>query len=175
VLRAQLQKNPWVKDAAVRRAWPDRLVITLTEREPMAIWLDAPGGPALIDDEGVVLTQADLGRFGPMLAVSGDGSAKQASALIALLKGQPDIAVRVKKAAYVAQRRWDLVMDQGTVVKLPDEDAGLALARLARAQVDEKILDQSLKSIDLRQTDRIIIEGTPEQTRDMLVKKGDPA
>jgi len=58
----------WVRTAAVSRVWPDRLVITITERKPVAFaklqiagtmrhWL------ALIDDEGILLSIPPRVRF----------------------------------------------------------------------------------------------------------------
>lgn len=174
-LHARLMALPWVKDVRVRRALPDRLIITIDERQPVALWRDAPGGAAIIDEEGVALTRSDLGAYGTLLSVEGKGADKEASKLIALLKGQPDIAVRVKKAVRVSERRWDLLIDGGTIIRLPEDDPGFALARASRAQAQEKILDQSLKAIDLRQSDRIILEGTPgTKDRDLLLKDSNP-
>ncbi|MBU6235527.1 MAG: cell division protein FtsQ/DivIB, partial [Alphaproteobacteria bacterium] len=94
--------------------------------------------------------------------------------LILLLKAQPEIAVRVKTAVRVSDRRWDLVLDNGMKLRLPEDDPGFALARAARAQLQEKVFDQDLKAIDLRQTDRIILEGGSNQKRDLLLKGGNP-
>ncbi|HEY8963192.1 MAG TPA: FtsQ-type POTRA domain-containing protein [Alphaproteobacteria bacterium] len=173
-VKNELQKNPWVKDVSIRRALPDRIVINLIERQPLAIWLDAPGTPGVIDEDGVVLAQTGFEQFGPLLAVSGPDSEKQAANLMALLSAQPDVAVRIQKAVYISGRRWDLVMDGGTIVKLPEEDAGLSLARLSRAQEETKILDQGHKSVDLRQADRIILENKPGDIRDLLLKDAPP-
>jgi cell division protein FtsQ len=46
--RASLQRVPWVKSVALRRRWPDRLEVTLTEHEPLARWNEN----ALVDTEG---------------------------------------------------------------------------------------------------------------------------
>ncbi len=46
--RASLQRLPWVKSVALRRQWPDRLEVTVTEHVPLARWNDA----ALVDTEG---------------------------------------------------------------------------------------------------------------------------
>lgn len=173
-LHARLTAIPWVRDVRVRRAFPDRLVISIDERRPVALWTDAPGGPAIIDDEGIVLARSNLKSFGQLLAVEGKGASTQAGKLINLLRGQPDIAVRVKKAIRVSERRWDLAMDGGTVIRLPEDDPGFALARASKAQIQEKILDQHYKAIDLRQSDRIILENRPGDKRDLLLKGGDP-
>jgi cell division protein FtsQ len=46
--RASLARVPWVKGVALRRIWPDRLEVTLTEHQPLARWNDN----ALVDTEG---------------------------------------------------------------------------------------------------------------------------
>ncbi len=174
VMRARITALAWVKDVRVRRAWPDRLLISIDERQPIAIWRDAPGGPAVVDGEGVILTKQNLASFGQLLLIEGPGAPHEAGALIALLKGQPDIAVRVKKATRVSERRWDLTLDGGTIIRLPEDDPGFALARASKAQAQSKILDQGLKAIDLRQSDRIILEGSGDDKRDLLLKDDKP-
>jgi|YNPMSStandDraft_1061717.scaffolds.fasta_scaffold07358_3 hypothetical protein len=64
--RAELLRLDWVRDAAVRRIWPNRIYVRITEREPVAI-IQAPAGisgsfgeplrmrPMLIDADGVIL------------------------------------------------------------------------------------------------------------------------
>jgi cell division protein FtsQ len=37
-LRAELELNPWIAQATVRRVWPDVLVIRIVEEEPFARW-----------------------------------------------------------------------------------------------------------------------------------------
>jgi len=37
-IRSSLESLPWVKSASVRRVWPNRLDITLTEQRPVARW-----------------------------------------------------------------------------------------------------------------------------------------
>jgi cell division protein FtsQ len=46
--RASLQKAPWVRRIALRRQWPNRLEVDVTEHEPLARWNDA----ALVDSDG---------------------------------------------------------------------------------------------------------------------------
>ena len=169
-LHARLTAISWVRDVQVRRVLPDRLMISIKERLPAALWLDAPQSPAVIDDEGVVLTRLDIASFGQLLAVEGEGAEKKAGAIIALLKGQPDIAVRVKKAILVSGRRWDLVLDEGLLLRLSEDDPGFALARASRAQLQEQVFDLGLKAIDMRQQDRIILENKPGEKRDLLLK-----
>jgi cell division protein FtsQ len=50
--RASLQRVPWVRGVALRRQWPDRLEVAVSEHQPLARWNDA----ALIDTEGEVFS-----------------------------------------------------------------------------------------------------------------------
>lgn len=46
--RSLFETVPWVAHASVRRVWPDRLVVTLTERRALGVWEDG----RLLSDQG---------------------------------------------------------------------------------------------------------------------------
>jgi cell division protein FtsQ len=48
--RSSLKNVPWVRNVALRRQWPHRLVLTVDEHEPLARWNDA----ALVSQRGEV-------------------------------------------------------------------------------------------------------------------------
>jgi len=66
--RASLLTVDWIKDASVARFWPNRIVVGVNERKPVAfVTLGSesatePGRRALIDDDGVILP-ASQDRF----------------------------------------------------------------------------------------------------------------
>lgn len=39
-IKTHLERRPWVESAAVRRVWPDRLMIDVREKKPLAYWTD---------------------------------------------------------------------------------------------------------------------------------------
>lgn len=173
VMQDRLRTLSWVKDARVRRALTGRVDIYIDERMPIAIWLDAPEAPAVVDGDGVVLTRDNLNAFLPILAIQGDEAAEHAANILRLLQAEPVVAVRVKQANYISKRRWDLVLENGTIVKLPQNDPGHALARLAKAAEEEgAMLDLGYVSIDLRHEGRIIVENKPGDARELLSKTG---
>jgi len=53
--RATLRTIDWVKEATVARVWPNRVVIHLTERQPVAFVTLAPSRFGLIDGDGIIL------------------------------------------------------------------------------------------------------------------------
>jgi cell division protein FtsQ len=54
-LAEQVAAHPWIKEATVRRRFPQMLAVTVVERQPAAV-LKVPSAPLLLDDEGHVLT-----------------------------------------------------------------------------------------------------------------------
>ena len=55
--RTSLRSVDWVKDAAVARAWPNQILVRITERKPVAFLLQPGANPNssasfLIDEEG---------------------------------------------------------------------------------------------------------------------------
>lgn len=60
--RRRLLAIDWVEDASVSRVWPDRLVIRIRERQPVA-FVSFRSGPLLIDAQGVLLEQPAQAQF----------------------------------------------------------------------------------------------------------------
>ena len=53
--RATLRTVDWVKDANVARVWPNHILVSITERKPVAHVALASHRDALIDEDGVLL------------------------------------------------------------------------------------------------------------------------
>jgi cell division protein FtsQ len=66
--RATLRTVDWVKDASVARLWPNRLVVRIIERVPVAFLTLGAGRVALIDEDGVILPPAKDRFTLPVLA-----------------------------------------------------------------------------------------------------------
>src|SRR5580693_8046460 len=66
--RASLRSVTWVRDASLERLWPNRVIVRIAERAPVAFVTLGPSRFGLIDEDGVILpTAAD--RFAlPVLA-----------------------------------------------------------------------------------------------------------
>jgi cell division protein FtsQ len=53
-VRTRVEQLPGIQRAEVRRVWPRRLVVTVTERVPVAVW-QVGGVTYTVDGDGVVL------------------------------------------------------------------------------------------------------------------------
>lgn len=169
--RKGLEANPLVREASVRKLYPGEVTISLTEREPAAIW-QLNGELFLVSADGTVIDQMRDGRFVHLPLVVGEGANRKARDYANLLADAGVVRGRIRGAILVSGRRWTLKMDNGLDVRLPEQGAAEALRRLAALEKEFHILDRDVLAIDLRQPDRVTFRLTEEAaaTRAELVK-----
>jgi cell division protein FtsQ len=154
--RRRIEVLDWVDQARVMRLWPGSLQIDIVERRPSAIW-QLNGQLALVDREGQIISSEHLSDFANLPHVVGQGAAKEAAELIDLLDRYPVIRSRVRAAIRVSGRRWNLRLDNGVDVKLPDDREEEALRRLLIFDDRHRLLARDIATIDLRMEDRMFI------------------
>jgi cell division protein FtsQ len=98
--------------------------------------------------------------------VVGLGAPAAAAALIDALAAQPTIQSRVTAAVRVGERRWNLRLNNGTDVLLPEGAEVPALARLAELQQSHALLDRPLERVDMRLPDRFVFRPLPSHAPD---------
>lgn len=71
-VRQAFESVPWVAAASVRRAWPDRLVVTIREHRALGLWSDG----RLLSDTGrlFVANLAEAEMYGPLAQFDGPES-----------------------------------------------------------------------------------------------------
>ncbi len=163
--RSRLETINWVKTAVVERVLPGTILVRLTERSPIAIW-QHDGKFALIDRDGNTVTDSDVSTFaGQLPLVVGVGAPKAAAALIDALAAQPSLQTRITAAVRVGDRRWNLQMNNGTDVLLPEGAEAQALAKLVELQATHALLDRPLQAVDLRLPDRLVVRPLPDPNK----------
>lgn len=150
----------WVDHVRIERRWPDTLYIGITERVPMALW-QHDNQVKLLDQKGGVILTENLERFKGLKIVMGADAPEFSVELMENLSGEPALAKRVLAARRLGERRWDLVLDNGLVVKLPEQDMALALSRLAREEQESGVLQRDILSIDMREEGRMTVQARP--------------
>jgi cell division protein FtsQ len=160
-VRERLERVPLVKTASVRKLYPNELVVTLTEREPHAIW-QLNGELFVTAVDGTVIDLVDDGRFIHLPLVVGAQANSRTREYLALIEAAGPLKGRIRAGTLVSGRRWTLKMDNGIDVRLPEQGAAEALARLGKLEREHKILDKDVLAIDLRMADRVVVRLTEE-------------
>lgn len=173
-VRERLEALPWVRVASIQRKFPDTVNIQIVERRPIALW-KRNKGLVLVDDEGTVINSRNLGRFNNLLILVGKDAPAHAASLLSFLSLEPDLRKRVNAAVRIGDRRWNIRMDNGIDVRLPENNAIDAWHRFARLEREHDLLKQDLLSIDLRIPDQLIVRtrgARPGTERKVSHRKG---
>jgi cell division protein FtsQ len=154
--RQRIVDLPWVTSAVVERRLPGTLRVTLTEAEPLALW-QKKGDFYLVSDTGDVLAVKDVARFGKLPVIIGDAAPLRAGDLFAMLALEPELEKRVTAAVLVGNRRWNLRLDNGIDIKLPEVASEAAWQKFAALERQHHLLDKDISIIDLRQGDKLVV------------------
>lgn len=148
-IQKNLESLPWVKYAVVERQYPSTLSIRITERTPKALWQNL-GKVHLIDSDGKIINDEDLHKFSDLIILVGNDVPTYAGSLLGLLSSTPEISKLVSSAIRVGERRWNIRLYSGIEIKLPEDNFSDAWSNLSKLHKENKILDSTVKVIDLR-------------------------
>ncbi|MFC5387491.1 cell division protein FtsQ/DivIB [Aquamicrobium segne] len=159
--RDRIVSLPWVEHATVRKVYPNALEVRIQEREPFAIWQQG-SVLSVIEKSGRIIAPFSGGRLAGLPLIVGNGASDHAPELIAQISDVPELAGRVKGYVRLGGRRWDLHLNNGVVIKLPEHDVAAALARLVRMEREQGLLGRDIVAVDLRIPDRVALELSPD-------------
>jgi cell division protein FtsQ len=156
-----------VQSVTVQRLLPGTLRVTISERAAFAVWQQSESPPAfvLIDKDGNIIADQNAAaakrRQPNLLLLAGADAPAHAAALMDELAAVPGVQARVAAAQRVDGLRWNLILRDQAVVKLPADDAPAALAELAELQKSMALLDRPVEVIDVRQPGRLVVRPYP--------------
>ncbi len=139
-----------VEHAVVRIRGGGVLEIAVDERAPVAIWRHTDG-LRLIDANGemIAIINARADRADLPLIV-GEGAMAQMNEAMALFATARPVADRVRGLARIGARRWDLVLDRGQRIMLPEADAAGALQRVMALHQGQDLMERDIVAVDMR-------------------------
>ena len=164
VAKDRLEAIPSVRAAAVERHLPTGLHLTISERQPVALWQNE-GQFVLIDRNGREIPGTIEG-FEDLPLVVGEGAPGATSELLEMINAEPTLAARVKSAVRVGNRRWNLRLDDpgfGLEARLPEENTEIAWHRLTELEGNHGLSRKHVNMIDLRLTDRLVLKTEHQQ------------
>jgi cell division protein FtsQ len=164
--RRMLENMNWISAASVQRKFPNKLEISVTEREPFAIWQNG-GTYNLIDRAGVAMGGLELLGQSHLMLVTGEGANLGAQQLVNHLEANPELMKKVSAAAMVGKRRWTLYLVNGVKIALPAEGVPEALTKVSELDASQNILSKGIREIDLRIAGQMTVAiAEIEQTKD---------
>jgi cell division protein FtsQ len=124
--------------------------VRVAERVPALLWR----GP-----EGLVMLDATGHRVAPLASrldrpdlpvIAGEGAEAAVPEALALIEAAAPVAPRLRGLVRMGERRWDVVLDNGQRILLPEIDGLRALERVMALAEAEDMLERDVSVIDMR-------------------------
>ncbi|EOG5374085.1 cell division protein FtsQ [Cronobacter turicensis] len=170
IIQNQIERLPWIKQASVRKQWPDELKIHLVEYVPIARWNDQH----MIDPDGTAFS------------VPSDRASKQVLPLLYGPEGSENEVLQgyrsmgqvlakdkftLKEAAMTARRSWQVTLSNNIKLNLGRDDTMKRLERFVelypvlqqQAQTDNK----RISYVDLRYDSGAAVGWEPAPTEEI--------
>ncbi len=153
IIQQQIERLPWIKQASVRKQWPDELKIHLVEYVPIARWNDQH----MIDAEGNSFS-VPADRTGkqtlPMLSGPEGSEGEVLQGYRAMGQVLAKDKFTLKEAAMTARRSWQLTLNNGIKLNLGRGDTMKRLSRFVELypvlQQQEQADNKVVSYVDLR-------------------------
>lgn len=159
-VKARVESLDWVQSARVRRLWPSTLVVEVERRQAYARWQE-DGEVSVIDVNGERLLAERAADHPELPLVVGAGAGPAAEPLLVAIEELPQLRARLAAFVRVGERRWNVELESGATVALPEEGAPEALARLEALQDEYALLDRPLTQLDMRAPGRLAVRVHP--------------
>ncbi|MEN3792080.1 cell division protein FtsQ/DivIB [Fulvimarina sp. MAC3] len=156
-----IEAMPWIERASVSKYYPNRIGIDLIEHRPYAVWQSGESF-MIVDREGTRIVPFTPGRFDILPVVVGEGAPTAAARILDEMEEFPELRASVKAYVRVGDRRWDLALNNGVTIRLPENEPIAALSEVARMDREQNLLGRDILAVDMRVSDRIVVKLTPE-------------
>jgi len=123
-------------------------------------------------------------RHASLPLVVGEGAEFRAGEFVALMNEFPSLRPEVKAGVLVAGRRWNVVLNNGVELMLPQDDPAGALIQAVALDDGHGVFSREIAAIDMRLPSRLVFRLTEEgakvradllKARDKAKKKGTAA
>ncbi|MEO0485177.1 MAG: cell division protein FtsQ/DivIB [Pseudomonadota bacterium] len=149
-LRAQIETLPAVRGAALRVRPGGVLEVTVEERRPVLVWR-SEAGLTLLDIDGVsIRPAAQRSDHATLPLVVGKGADQAVEEAMRLFQAATPVQSRLRGLRRMGERRWDVVLDRGQVIMLPEDGAVSALERVILLDTAQELLARDITHVDLR-------------------------
>ncbi len=161
-IRERVEELPSIASVAVRVRPGGILELNVAERTPVVVWRTHEG-LTLVDPEGNVTGPAiSRAAHAQMPLIAGEGAEHHVQEALRLFSAAAPLADRVIGLVRVGERRWDLVLDRGQRIKLPEQGAVEALDRVVALNHAEELLERDIKVVDMRLAHRPTVQLTEQ-------------
>jgi len=155
-MMASLNALPWVKQAEVRRVWPDTLFVEVKEQVAVAQWRD----DALVNADGELFYPARDTFPGGLIELDGpeETVVQMAKQLGVFNQALQNINLKLKRLVLTDRRAWEFELESSMVVALGRNDVEQRLKRFVQFFPQLESREADMKRIDMRYTNGFAVQ-----------------
>lgn len=162
-IQEDFKKNPWVEKINVKKIWPDRVIVQIMERFPVAFWDNM-----LLSDKGVLFKPEKMDFFSEIPRFQ--GPPHQQKEVLHIFKKLSKLLLAndlfIKELRLRDNQSWELTLSNGVIIKLGKKDIEARLKRFC--EVYPKWFATSFErvsSVDLRYPHGIAVSWKKENVQ----------
>ena len=153
-LRAAIGQIDAVASAELHIRKGGVLQVTVTERVPAVLWRRGAALEMLDAAGHRVATLLDRAARPDLPVIAGGGAEANVAEALAVLEAARPIRARIRGLVRVGERRWDVVLDRGQRILLPEAGPVAAIQRVIALDQAEDMLGRDLTVVDMRNEKR---------------------
>jgi cell division protein FtsQ len=166
-MRAAIEQIDAVESASVKLKPGGVLAVDIRERKPAVLWRTEASLEMLDATGHRVATLKTRAARADLPVIAGVGAEERVPEALNILAAARPVLPRVRGLVRVGDRRWDLVLDRGQRVMLPETGAVEAVERVMALDTAEEMLARDLITVDLRNPDRPTVRLGPQAVETM--------
>lgn len=169
-IRSDIETQPWVRSASIRREWPDKLIVAVEEHEPLGLWGD---DGRFISNKGELfdVNSAEAEEDGPLVSLSGPLNTEKDVLAHFLLFNQwlSPLKNPLHSVTLSNNFGWSIALDNGTVVQFGRDESHDGMHNELHEKVKTLIkvyprivagLNGGINSIDMRYQNGLSVKPT---------------
>ena len=147
-----LKKEPFIESFSIKKIYPNEIKLIIVEKEPIAI-LHIKKKKFYISDKGALISFKNIDIYDNLPTVF--GSSKTFFSLYQKLENIQFPLKTIKSFYFFESGRWDLIMHDEQVIKLPNQNYLLSLKNFMNLKKNNNFNDY--KTFDYRIKDQLIL------------------
>ncbi|MDQ7080905.1 MAG: cell division protein FtsQ/DivIB [Paracoccaceae bacterium] len=130
------------------------LDVTVVERKPAIVWRSRDS-LELLDASGHRVSSVDsrLARS-DLYLIAGEGADRAVPEAMAIFRAAKPIIGRIRGLLRIGERRWDVILDRGQKIMLPEKGAVEALQQVLVMDGNSRLLSRDVSVVDVRNPTR---------------------
>ncbi len=147
-----LESISFIESFTIKKVFPNKIIVSITEKTPIAV-LTKEKKNFFISDKGELIRFKKLDNFENLPIIF--GNPKSFNSLYKDLLYLKFPTKEIKSFYFFESERWDLVMQNGKVIKLPNKDYIISLEKFMNIKNDVNF--KNYKIFDFRIKDQLIL------------------